>query len=384
MRSVSATIYAIVGAGLIAMSYGLARFAFGLYLPAIRRDLGLSPEAAGVVAAMAFVGFSVASLFAAAVSASLGARRTAVLASLFGLAGLMSISYATGAWTLAAGVFACGVCTGLMMPALTAGMQSAVRSLVHGRVSAVMNAGTSIGVVVSVPAVVLMADRWREAYLGFAAVAVLCVLAAWRFVPPLARAGAAPSMSTGVLAGRRVQLARLVAFGLGMGFVSSAYWVFAPDLVVSSGGLDSSITGWMWLTLGVAGLGGAAAGDLADRFGVSRTQGAAFAFLSFSLVLLAACSRSASLAVVSAALFGLAYMMLTGIYLMVGVRLLPRRQSLGAVIPFLAIAVGQALGSPATGALVAALGHAGAFFLMASLGALFALVYRGFPEARNG
>ncbi|NEZ02571.1 YbfB/YjiJ family MFS transporter [Wenzhouxiangella sp. XN201] len=382
MQSVSATTYAVAGAGLIAMSYGLARFAFGLYVPSIRGELDLTAGVTGVVGAMAYVSFSLASLLAAPVAGYLGARGAAILASLFGLFGLLTISGAAGAWTLGIGVFACGICTGLMMPALTAGMQSAVPAFVHGRVSAVMNSGTSIGVIVSVPTVVLLTDLWREAYFGFALIAFLCALVAWRLVPHASRARRAQEGIARLARSRRSPLLRLVVFGLGMGVVSSTYWVFAPDMAVAAGGLDSSATGWMWLALGLAGLGGAAAGDLADRCGVARTQGLAFAVMSLSLVVLALAPGSIGLAVFSAALFGLVYMILTGIHLVAGVRLLPERQSLGAAVPFLAIAVGQAAGSPVTGALVDRMGHIEAFVVMSIVGALFVLGFRWFPETR--
>lgn len=380
---IPARTYATVGAGLIAMSYGLARFAFGLYVPAIRGELGLSADVTGVIGSMAFVSFSAASLFASSVSANLGARGAAILASLLGFAGLLLISLATGAWTLGLGVFACGVCTGLMMPALTAGMQTAVSSVLHGRVSAVMNAGTSIGVVVSVPMVILLAEHWRAAYQGFAVVALMCVLAALVYVPPIERGRSALRAVSGMTTVLRRRLARLMLFGLGMGLVSSTYWVFAPDLAVAAGGLDPRATGWMWLALGLAGLGGAAAGDLIDRFGAAASQGAAFAVMALSLLLLALGAESSVTAVLSAGIFGLVYMMLTGIYLVAGVRLLPDRQSLGAVVPFLAIAVGQALGSPATGALVTWMGHLQAFVVMAVVGLIVAAAYRWFPETRS-
>jgi len=382
MQAVSAGRYAAAGAGLIAMSYGLARFAFGLYVPAIRGELNITPDVMGVVGSMAFVSFSLASLFAAAVSERLGARGAAVLASLFGLGGLATISTATGAWSLGVGVFACGICTGLMMPALTSGMQAEVRPFLHGRVSAVMNAGTSIGVAVSVPTVVLLSDRWREAYLGFAVVALFCVFVAWRYVPQVSRVYRGHGRTVSSLVDRRYRIQRLSAFGLGMGLVSSAYWVFAPDLVVAAGGLASEITGWLWLVLGLTGLGGAVASDLADRFGVVLVQGLAFAAMSLSLLLLALWPDTIGTALFSAALFGLVYMMLTGIHLMTGVRVLVDYPSLGAVIPFLAIAIGQAVGSSVTGVLVGRLGHMDAFFAMAAVGAVFALASRWFPRTR--
>lgn len=151
MTSLSSTKFAIFGAMLIAISFGLARFAFGLFVPPIRADLGLTPDLIGIIGALPLISFLLASLVAPLAADRLGARNTAVLSAGFGAAGLALISQAWGPLSLGVGVFACGICTGLMMPALTAAMQVLVKRSVHGRVSAVMNAGTSIGVAVAVP-----------------------------------------------------------------------------------------------------------------------------------------------------------------------------------------------------------------------------------------
>ncbi|MDZ7685466.1 MAG: MFS transporter [Gammaproteobacteria bacterium] len=161
----TATGFATLGAALIAIAYGLARFAFGLFVPPIRAELGLSPDVIGYVGSLAFISFIVASIIAPLIVDHLGARNAAVLAGSFALGGLLLISQAQDATILGAGVFACGICTGLMMPALSAAVQSIVSPDVQDRVNAVMNAGTSIGVLLSVPAVLFLADAWRWAYI---------------------------------------------------------------------------------------------------------------------------------------------------------------------------------------------------------------------------
>jgi len=381
MKSRSGAGFALLGALLTAISYGLARFAFGLFVPPIRTDLGLTRSVIGVIGALPLISFVLATLVSPIVTDRLGARNTAMVSGTFGLGGLGLISQASSALPLGVGVFACGICTGLMMPALTAAMQVLVDRSLHARVSSVMNAGTSIGVMVAVPTVLWMASAWRWAYISFAVLAGLGVIAAWSFIPSVSRvapANAVPPTPISALQWRR--LIRLSLFAFAMGFVSAAYWIFAPDLLVTLGGLPSSETGWLWLAVGVAGLGGAVVADLADRNNPPITQALMLMMLAASLALLAASPSHMEITVFSALVFGLAYMSLTGLYLMTGVRLLPGRLSMGPVLPFMAVSLGQASGSAVAGMLVKELGYAHAFALFASLGVLVAMLSPFYPR----
>ena len=378
----TSTQFAILGAALVAISYGLARFAFGLFVPPIRDELGLSSSMIGIIGALPLISFLLATAVAPLITTLLGARYTAVLSGLLGTAGLWLISQADDALMLGVGVFACGICTGLMMPALTAAMQTVVKRSLHGRVSSVMNAGTSIGVIMAVPTVLFLVGAWRLAYLSFAVLAGLGVLAAWRLLPSVSRivpSDAAPPPPLGELPWSR--LIRLSLFAYLMGFISAAYWIFAPDLVVSLGGLSAGATAWLWLAVGIAGLGGAAVADLADRNNPPITQALMLMMLAASLALLAASPSQPLLTAFSALVFGLAYMSLTGLYLMTGIRLLPGRLSVGPVLPFMAVSLGQATGSPAVGALVDGFGYADAFSMFAALGIFVAVLSPFYPGA---
>jgi len=382
MKFPSSTGFALFGAALVAISYGLARFAFGLFVPPIRAELDLSAQVIGIIGALPLISFVLASLVAPFCADRLGARNTAVISGGFGVAGLVLISLSNSPLSLGAGVFACGICTGLMMPALTAAMQVLVRRTLHGRVSSVMNAGTSIGVFVAVPAVLFLADAWRLAYGSFAVLAGIGIVATWFFIPSVSHvmpSNAAPPPPITALQWWR--LFRLSLFAFAMGFVSAAYWIFAPDLAVTLGALPAGETGWLWLAVGVAGLGGAVAADLADRNNPPITHALMLVMLAASLALLAASPGQILLASFSALVFGLAYMSLTGLYLMTGIRLLPGRLSMGPVLPFVACALGQAAGSPIVGVLVDRFGYADAFALFAAVGIVVAMLSPLYPRS---
>jgi predicted MFS family arabinose efflux permease len=176
------------------------------------------------------------------------------------------------------------------------------------------------------------------------------------------------------------RLFRLSLFAFVMGFVSSAYWIFAPDLMVTLGGLPPSATGWLWLAVGIAGIGGAVVADLADRNNPPITHSLMLVMLSASLALLAASPDQLVLAAFSALVFGLAYMSLTGLYLMTGIRLLPGRLSMGPVLPFMAVSLGQATGSPVVGMLVSEFGYANAFATFSAIGILVAMLSPLYPR----
>lgn len=380
MRQPSTLGIAILGSGIIAITYGLARFVFGLFLPAIRSDLGIDATGAGIIGAIPFISFIGAILSGPAVCERFGARRTGGLAVGLAAAGLVTIAQAPGVIALGVGVAVCGISTGLSSPVMAEAVHRAVRPALRGRVNAIHNAGTSLGVALAMPAMAWWLGAWRSAYMLFALLAALGALAALSYLPGRRRAASvSPGHDAPLPPVSRDQwraIARLSALAGGMGLVSSIYWVFAPDLVVHQGGLPSGSTGWMWLAVGLVGLTGSAAGDLIDRLGPGRTHALTLMLMAGSLGLVAAAPHVLGLALVSAAGFGAAYMTLTGFYLVLGVRIMAERPALGPVMPLLATTIGQATGSPLAGWMIDAGGYSVAFTGFAGFGLAVAVASR--------
>lgn len=371
MRTLSALGMAALGSGVIAITYGLARFVFGLFLPAMRDELTISSSMAGVIGALPFLSFVFAILVAPWVTQRLGIRRAGVAAAALAGVGLMTIALAPSSLLLAVGVLICGISTGLSSPAMAEAVSRVVPGRLRGRVNATINAGTSVGIALAMPAVLIWAEAWRSAYTGFATLAALGALAAYLFLPrdDLPAQTSLPSLAA--LPVSREQwhaITRLSGLAAGMGCVSAAYWVFAPDAAIAAGGLGPSQTAWMWLAVGLGGLTGVGAGDLITRFGSVFSHAAGLVALSAGLVLLALAPDHFPLALASAALFGAGYMTLTGFYLVRGIEIMEEAPAFGPVLPLLATSVGQVAGSPLAGWLVGAEGHGTTFLLFAALG----------------
>ncbi|MDN3557681.1 MFS transporter [Halomonas maura] len=386
MRPLTPLGMATLGSGLIAITYGLARFVFGLFLPAIRGEMVISPTMAGVIGALPFLSFVVAILAAPWLTRRAGVRASAVTAACLAAVGLLTIAYAPVPLLLAAGVLTCGISTGLSSPVMAEAVHRVVPSGLRGRVNAIINAGTSLGIALAMPAVLVWADAWRSAYSGFAALAALGALAALLYLPRgkrLATTSRSRSEAPRVNRTQWLGIVRLSGLAGLMGIVSAAYWVFAPDAVLTGGGLLPRQAAWMWLAVGLGGLTGAGAGDLISRLGPALSHALGLIVMAAAMALLAMAPGHFPLALASAALFGAGYMTLTGFYLVRSTQIMVDAPSLGPVWPLLATSVGQVAGSPLAGRLIGSEGHDTTFLLFASLGLTAALLSWGLREDRQ-
>ena len=365
---------AVVGTGVITVTYGLARFVFGLFMPAIRADMGFGPALAGLIGAVPFITYVVAIVLARRLAERLGARRSAGLATGVGALGLGLVGVAGGPPILALGLAVCGLSTGLATPVMVAAVRVAVRDGMRDRVNATINAGTSLGVAAGAPVLLVFAEAWRPAYVTFALIGVAATAWAGWYLPSSGGSGRAappPGRSAPLDVEVRWRVARLTGLALVMGVISAAYWVFGPDLVAAAGA-ETGRGAWLWLFVGAGGLAGGAAGDLVAWLGRRLSHALAFLAMAGALALLAG-AESFVAAMLSASVFGGAYMLLSSLYLVTGTRVLAGRPAMGPVAPFVAVAVGQMIGSPVAGGLVSLMGHGGAFTAFAAVGAGVAL-----------
>lgn len=341
------------GFGLIAVCYGFARFAFGLFLPQIDSDLSLSSTVSGLISGGAFLGYCIAIVLSAYLTERIGARAVAVAAALVAAVGMVGIAAAPSPLLLATAVMLAGSSTGLASPPMAAAVSAIVRPNRQSATNTIINAGTGAGVVLSGPVALLMGGQWRLAFATFAACAFLMAIAATLCVPNRTKNSTNNTSKSGKgFPPLTSALRRLIIASFLMGASSTALWSFGSQLVSLRLGWSSTGAGLLWIAIGAAGIAGVFAGSLIARFGLDRVHWIFLGALAAGILLVGFESTTPALTLSGGILFGVAYIMLTGVYLVWGVSALSDRPATGLMIGFLTIAIGQTAGAPIFGLLM--------------------------------
>lgn len=355
------------GTALIAVTYGLARYAYGLYLPTLRAEFALSASTAGTLASVSYASYCLAICVGTALTARGGARGTAILAGGTATLGMGLIAVAHSTNGLGIGVAIAGASTGLASPALVALVKDRVRPASQNRAQTAVNAGTGLGVLVAGPSALLLATHWRWSWTLFAALSLAVTVAIARATRTVRRRPAGedtqPQPAESIAAGWALATA-----AIGLGLASSAYWTFGRDLLAASGtATDAAVAAWV--VLGASSILAAVTGDLVARYRIELVWAGLLLMLSLATAGLALEPQALPIVFASAALFGASYVALTGILILWASRLVPHRAATAVGATFLLLSGGQLVGAALTGVLI---DHAGwtASFLTAAASAL--------------
>ena len=102
----------IGGAAVVGVAFGMARYAYGLTLPAIRSEFGLPEVLLGAIASGTFFGYLVGLLFGPRLSARRGPRAPTTVGGVCGALGCVTVAVAPTPWVLAAGAVLGGSAAG--------------------------------------------------------------------------------------------------------------------------------------------------------------------------------------------------------------------------------------------------------------------------------
>lgn len=348
----------LVVAGLLlgpAAALGLARFAYALVLPAMRAQLHWSFAVAGSLNTANAIGYLVGALLVPAAVRHGGERRW-FLTSMAITAATLFVSAATGnlavqlALRLVAGISGAGCF--VIGAGLTA---QAGRATSRRRATALLAtyfAGVGVGIVLSglvVPAA-LGTVGWRGAWLALGGLALLCLAGS----TPAARAVPETDRSAGPAGRERLRLRPIgvltLCYGLfGAGYIAYMTFIIAALDAAGAGAREVTV---FWVVLGVA----SAAGTLAWSRPLAVLP--AWAALCAVLVVLVAGAALPELsvrpvaAVVSAILFGAAFLSVVNAVTRAAQRLLPADQWTTAIAVLTSsFALGQCIGPVLSGVL---------------------------------
>ncbi|MCP3803956.1 MFS transporter [Allokutzneria sp. A3M-2-11 16] len=353
MRPIETRLVA-AGVAVIAVTYGLGRYAYGLYLPEFRAEFGMSAATAGALASGGYAAYCLAVVLSALLTARWTDRGTAVLAAATATVGTALIATAGSGTALVFGVLVAGASTGLATPPLVSMVNRGVAQARRGAAQAIVNAGTGVGVLVSGPSALFASGNWRVAWVFFAAlslVATVAIFFAGRDLPPHQR----KAVSSGE------KPARLVIASAVVGAASAAFLTFGRDLVVTVGGFDGGQSALFWIVLGAAGIVAAVTGDVVAKVGLERAWRPLTGALAASTVFLAVKPNSVPVTLIAAAVFGASYVALTS------VMVLAAGNASAVAASFLALSTGQVVGAAAVGWLIDGAGWLPAFAIAAGV-----------------
>lgn len=367
---------AALGASVVAVCYGFGRYAFGLFLPEIGQELSLSPAALGFLGGVSTAGYGVGLLAVDALTRRSG-RSAAVISAALATVGLLMMAVAPTSVVLGAGLFVAGSSAGVVSPAIAVVIMRTVAASERPAAQTWANTGTGFGLAASAFTPLLGWD-WRIVWAGFSALAVLAgvvILLGLAHDRGNGRAATSPSGEvTAQHAGARGLLAhaaapgmrRLLVSALLLGVVSAPYWTFSVERVRDGDTGAGLTTAWFWTMIGVGGLLGGLGGGLTRRWGLRRVVLTSWVLMAGALALLGLPTAALPIALLSAGCFGAAYMGLTGLCIVWSERVWRGDPGVGVVLAFLAVGVGQTVGSPLAGLLVDPFGGLPPVFLVSA------------------
>ena len=367
---------ATAGIGVVGVSFGMARYGYGLLLPDFRREFDLSPGVLGAIGTASYVAYLGATALTGSFTTRIGSRRTAVAAGLLAAIGMTIAGVSQTPATFVAGILIGGASAGLAFPPFSDAVL-AVAPAARGRVLSAISCGTGYGVALAAPIAIAAGTTWRSAWLGYAVLAVAAAAWAAHVMPgpadaPTVSGRRARPHGWSVILGRR--MLPLLAAGVLLGLGSSAYWTFAVEHLTAAGALSPAASRSFLGVVGLASIIATLTADLVARVGAARACTLATLAEATALALLALIPTSLAAALASAVLFGAAYNAAVAIQALWSAHIVSERPSLGLSANLCANGVGLLLGTLGAGILADRLGLATVLILGAGTVAVAGLI----------
>lgn len=168
------------GIAMIATTYGLGRFSFGLFLPDITNDLSLSASQAGLISSLFYLAYCFTIVYSTLQTDTIGPKRMIILAGISVVIGLITIGVSSNAIILSIGVIFTGASTGLVSPPYGYTISLWINLQDQGKANTLINSGTSMGLMFTGITAMLVFLDWRDTYLIYVLIALVVLF--WNYI----------------------------------------------------------------------------------------------------------------------------------------------------------------------------------------------------------
>ncbi len=282
------------------VTFGMARYAYGLTLPAIRSALDVPELILGLIGSGTFGGFLLSLLTAPSLARWKGPRAPTTVGGASAAVGCALVAVAPSPSVLALGALVAGSAAGWVWASYSTIVAAVAAPRQRPRLLAGITTGAAAGLV-AMGVLALVVDSWRWIWAGIALAALAATALNRGSVPLLSPAHQSAGGRRGMRLGRG--LARPIGFAVVLFVGATAYFTYATD-AAERGGLGAAADPTIFVLVGAAGFLGLAAGTLADRAGGRTVAVTALLLLGVALALLGLGASSLPAVLVSAALFG--------------------------------------------------------------------------------
>lgn len=374
---------AVAGVSAIGVGYGFARYGYGLFLPQIRAEFGLSVSVVGTIGSATYLGYLVALTLVGALITRIGPRAMIMLGGLSATAGMALVAFATTPVLLIAGLVLAGTSSGWIWAPYSDAVRRLLPAGSRERALAIIPSGTAFAVVLAGPlALLARATGWRPAWVVFAAAA----LAATYYNAVLLRKG--PAANASPIAPNARWFARrnaipLYLTALTYGLLGSVYWTYTVEAI--AGTRNPNVGPLFWTLMGLSGTAGVFTGRLIARAGLPRTHRALLASLATAVALIGIAPGTLAAVIASALLYGCTFMATSGLLAVWSYQVFPEHPATGFSATVFFLGLGSVIGPAAMGAIAAHHGLRATFLLTAALTLLTLLAHPNrYPPASRG
>ncbi|MET3524528.1 MFS transporter [Mesorhizobium abyssinicae] len=318
----------VIFAGFIGITYGFSMDLFSILIPDMMKGIGFNYVETGAVAGIARFGFLLASLLAGLLAPTIGYGRTIVGSAVVSLCAQIGMGVSHSIGTLYVLAFVLGVCSSAVYVPMVAVVTESIPFQHRAKVFGIVSSGQSYADFASglFVASLLPLIGWRSIWFctaGFGvAITVFSILYLFRHgfmnLPVEVRANVPASdrssLKKRVRAISNPQSMMIWLIMLASGLATYPFQTYISPFVRDELGFSVDLAGGMWSAIGFVGMwGGFAMGFIADRAGI-RTAITICFFAMFAASLLVFFHANATSLLAAAALYGLAYFSMYGLF----------------------------------------------------------------------